>query len=57
MQVAVAARASTYEVSARLLAPDDALRPGMACEVRFEFEATSDAGQIVLPGDDPRPVR
>lgn len=48
-EVALAARGATYEVSARILAPDEAMRPGMACQVGFEFEASGDAGQIVLP--------
>lgn len=41
--------ASAYPVRARLLRETDAVRPGMACEVDFSFEASGSRDALVVP--------
>ena len=47
--VSSAGFATTYPVKVRLDAADDRIRPGMAAEVYFSFEASAGGRNIVLP--------
>lgn len=44
-----ATRATTYPVTVRLEAADEAIRPGMAGEVTFELGASSQAERLLVP--------
>lgn len=50
-EVAVAAMgmATTFPVTVRLTAADDAIRPGMAAEVAFSFETADQRNRILVP--------
>lgn len=49
-EVGVSAESSTYPVTVRLEAAPEGLRPGMAADVRFSFEADDDAEVLLVPG-------